>query len=78
MKLMHVVFGDEREVEGFITDSAKDAAWSSTGRPKSRCTPVFGEMLREFIPAKCILPRRYALVFDTEAEALAALERLSK
>lgn len=64
--------------EGFITDTARDADWTSTGRPNMAMRPAIGDDMREFLEnEKEVLPRKYALLFDTEQEAADAAAKLT-
>lgn len=63
--------------EGFITDSAEDADWTSTGFPDLSLRPSIGDDMREFLAIEDeVLPRKYALLFDSEQEAEAAAKKL--
>ena len=63
--------------EGFITECAEDADWTSTGMPDLNLRPSIGDDMREFLDdANEVLPRKFALLFDTEEEAEAAAKRL--
>lgn len=64
--------------EGFITDSAQDADWTATGLPDLALRPSIGDDMREFLDEEDeILPRKYALLFDSEEEAEAAAAKLA-
>ena len=73
IKIYHVAFGHKKCVEGFITDDPRDADWTATGKPKSSVVPTIGDGIRELLDKpNQKLPRKWALVFDSEAEAVAA------
>lgn len=72
-KLYHVAFSGKCQSEGFITDSRADANWTATGKPKSNCVPTIGDDIRSRLDSpRAKLPRRFALVFDSEDEAMSA------
>lgn len=63
--------------EGFITDTARDADWTSTGKPSMAMRPAIGDDMREFLENDNeVLPRKYALLFDTAVAAAAAAKIL--
>ncbi|MGL5735942.1 MAG: hypothetical protein ACRCYS_13830 [Beijerinckiaceae bacterium] len=77
MKNYYVVFTNDACVEGFITNSVRDANWTATGRGMTNAVPALGESVREFLDDEYeTLPLRHALVFDTPdlAAALIASE----
>ena len=77
LKVYHVAFSSRNCVEGFITDDPRDANWTATGTPKSDCVPTIGDGIRELLDnPKAKLPRKWAIVFDTEEDAHAALNTL--
>ena len=64
--------------EGFITDTASDADWTSTGKPNMAMRPAIGDDMREFLEDdKEVLLRKYALLFDTEQEVVDAAAKLT-
>lgn len=77
-KLYHVAFSAKSMCEGFITDDARDADWTATGRPQMNAVPTIGDQIREWLDSpKAKLPRRYALVFGSEEDAREAMAVLS-
>ena len=78
-KMFHVAFSSKKCVEGFITDDPRDANWTATGKPASNCVPTIGYGIRELLDnPKAILPRKWAVVFDTEEEAFSAMQAAKK
>ena len=78
-KMFHVAFSSKNCVEGFITDDPRDANWTATGKPASNCVPTIGDGIRELLDnPKAVLPRKWAVVFDSEEDAFAAMQAAKK
>lgn len=76
-QIFHVAFSNDACVEGFITDDPADADWTATGKPASNAVPFFGGMVRDQADNDdAVLPRQWAVLFDSMEQAAAALDLL--
>jgi len=81
MKIYHAVFTGDTNLEGFITDDADDANWTASGKGAMFMddVPTIGHDIREGLDdKKAQLPHKYALVFETEAQAVLAYAALAE